>query len=83
MKNPNHNQSINEALADLRLQKHPNILASIYVLPSQLSQHLVTHVVEPELAKQTVQSAFPPRRHPVGVEQELEKLLIKPTYAYI
>ena len=28
MKNPNHNQSIDEALADLRLQERPNILAT-------------------------------------------------------
>ena len=29
MKNPNHNQSIDEALADLRLQERPNILATV------------------------------------------------------
>ena len=29
MKNSNHNQSINEALADLRLQEHPNVLATV------------------------------------------------------
>ena len=29
MKNPNHNQSIDEALVDLRLQKRPNILTTI------------------------------------------------------
>ena len=29
MKNPNHNHAIDEALADLRLQERPNILATI------------------------------------------------------
>ena len=62
---------------------YTTVVIVIYVLPSQLSQHLVTHVVEPELAKQTVQSAFPPRRYPVGVEQELGELLIEPAYVYI
>ena len=28
MKNPTHNQSIDKALADLRLQEHPNIRAT-------------------------------------------------------
>ena len=71
---PNRNRKSNLLLT---------IEPSIYVLPSQLSQHLVTHVVETELANQTVQPEVPAAEAPREGEQELGELLIGPAYAYI
>ena len=64
MKNSNHNQSIDEALTDLRLQERPNILATAkkyYLVESTLRRRWqaksVSHAQASSLYKQRLTTA--------------------------